>query len=128
MITARFLYVMIVEYERLLTMMLGRIIEKLGHRVCAYAASADESMDILERVSPDLVFLDIHLDGHEDGIQVGESLAKKGSAPFVYATAYTDADTRERAARSKPLAFVAKPVTLETVKELCDAVSEARAV
>lgn len=119
----RCLDVMIVEDERLISMMLSRIIQKLGHRVCACAASAKEALDTLERVTPDLVFLDINLEGPADGISVGETLAGERSVPFVYATAYTDAETKARAARSKPMAFLAKPVDMATVKTLCDALS-----
>jgi len=104
-------------------MMLSRMIQKLGHRVCTSATSAEEALVALERVSPDLVFLDINLEGAADGIAVGETLSGRFEVPFVYATAYTDAETKARADLSGPMAFIAKPIDLDTVKALCDTVS-----
>jgi len=117
------LNIMIVEDERIISMMLSRMVEKLGHHVCACVRKAPAAIESLDRVKPDLAFLDINLEGDEDGIAVGEVLHERLGIPFAYATAYTDVDTRARATKTAPVAFLAKPVDLESIKNICDTVS-----
>ncbi len=119
----RSLNIMIVEDERIISMMLTRMVERLGHHVCACVTSAPAAIEALDHITPDLAFLDINLEGEKDGIDVGTVLRDRLGIPFVYATAYTDADTKARAAATAPLAFLAKPIDLDSIKSLCDLVS-----
>ncbi|OHD19975.1 MAG: hypothetical protein A2Y38_21100 [Spirochaetes bacterium GWB1_59_5] len=123
MTESRSLNIMIVEDERIISMMLSRMVERLGHHVCACVTSAPAAIEALDRVIPDLAFLDINLEGEQDGIAVGIVLRERLGIPFVYATAYTDAETKARATATAPLAFLAKPIDLDSIKSLCDLVS-----
>lgn len=123
MVAPKILNIMIVEDERIISMMLSRMVEKLGHKVCSCVTSAVAAIESLDIVTPDLAILDINLEGGSDGIAVGIVLRERLGVPFVYATAYTDAETRERATATAPLAFLAKPLDLESIKNLCDLVS-----
>jgi len=117
------LNIMIVEDERIISMMLSRMVQRLGHQVCACVTSAPAAIEALDHVTPDLAFLDINLEGDMDGIDVGMVLRDRLGIPFVYATAYTDAETKARAAATAPLAFLPKPIDLDSIKTLCDLVS-----
>ena len=118
----RSLEVMIVEDERIISIMLCKMVEKLGHHICACAASASDALGYLEHGKPDIAFLDINLNGEEDGISVGKTLRDKHHVPFAYATAYTDPETRSRAMETLPVAFMAKPVDLESMRKACNVV------
>lgn len=122
MITTHCLDILIVEDERIISMMLCRMVERLGHNVCACVTSAQAAIESLDHTSPDLAFLDINLEGEKDGIDVGIVLRDRLGIPFVYATAYTDTETKARAAATAPLAFLAKPIDLDSIKSLCDLV------
>jgi hypothetical protein len=98
------------------------MIERLGHRVSACVPSADGAKAALERHTPDLAFLDIHLEGDGDGIEIGRILHDRLKVPFVYASAFTDPETREKAMTTSPLAFLSKPIGLEAVRQACDSV------
>jgi DNA-binding NtrC family response regulator len=117
---SRSLEVMIVEDERLISIMLCRMVEKLGHHVCACAASAADALGYLEHDRPDIAFLDIHLEGEEDGISIGKALHERHHVPFAYATAYADPETRSRAMETSPVAFMAKPVDIESLRKACN--------
>jgi CheY-like chemotaxis protein len=120
---SRSLEVMIVEDERLISIMLCRMVEKLGHHVCACVFSAAGALDYLEHDRPDIAFLDIHLEGDGDGISVGKALSEQHHVPFAYATAYTDPETRTRALETRPVAFMAKPVDIDALRKTCNMIS-----
>jgi two-component system, response regulator PdtaR len=114
---------MIVEDERLISHMLCKMVEKLGHHVCACVSNAADALGYLERSRPDIAFLDIHLEGDADGISIGRVLRERHEVPFVYASAYTDPATRSRAMETEPVAFIAKPIDIDSIRKACNSVS-----
>ncbi len=120
---ARSLNVLVVEDERIISISICRILEKLGHRVCACVPSGEEALDVLRDTRPDLAFLDIHLEGELTGIDVGEKLDGTDGPPFVYASAYSDRETMESAGKTHPYAFLPKPIGMDSIKQICDAVA-----
>lgn len=120
---SRNLEVMVLEDERLISIMLCRMVEKLGHHVCSCVFSAASALQYLEHDRPDIVLLDIHLEGDADGISVGKVLSEQYHIPFVYATAYTDPETRTRALETCPVAFMVKPVNFDALRKVCDSIS-----
>jgi len=116
------LEVLIVEDERIISMMMGVMVEKLGHRVCARVPSVDAALEILAHVHPDLAFLDIHLEGDSDGIDLGRILAIQFGIPFAFATAYADSETYKRAMDTRPVDFLQKPLAIEAIKRVCDTI------
>jgi CheY-like chemotaxis protein len=119
---SRSLEVMIVEDERLISYMLCKMIEKLGHHVCSCASNAADALGYLEHDRPDIAFLDINLDGGQDGISIGKVLNEQHHVPFAYATAYTDPETRSRAMETQPVAFMPKPVNLDALRIACNSI------
>ncbi len=114
--------VMIVEDEIIIQLATAHMVESLGHQVLARIQSAEDALERLERQTPDLILMDIHLDGPMDGIEAGAIIRDRWKVPLAYASAYTDGETLRRAAETEPVAFLAKPVTLENFRELFDQV------
>ena len=112
--------VLLVEDERLILMMLTRLITDLGHRVVAGLTSAEAAIEYLERGSADFVLLDIKLEGVKDGVDVGRAIRDKWNIPFAFATAFADRATRDRAEATKPLRILAKPIRREDLKDLLE--------
>ncbi len=116
------LEVLIVEDERIISLMMGVMVEKLGHRVCARVPSVVAALELLDRILPDLAFLDINLEGDRDGIALGNILGIQYGIPFAFATAYADAETYKRAMDTHPVDFLQKPLAIEAIKRVCDAI------
>jgi len=104
--------VLIVEDERLISLLLARMIEALGHEITGRVPSGEEAIAALEAEAerPDLVIMDIHLEGSMDGIEAARRIRERWNIPLAYASAYSDELTLERAASTSPLAFLQKPI------------------
>jgi len=111
---------MIVEDELIISLASARMVQKLGHRVLVQASSGEEAIARLEFLRPDLVFMDIHLEGSLDGIETGAIIRERWNVPIAYASAFTDDKTRRRAEETEPVGFMAKPLTLRTFKDFFD--------
>ncbi|MEI6874398.1 MAG: response regulator [Spirochaetota bacterium] len=110
--------VMIVEDERIISLAVSRMVEGLGHRVLATIPSAEEALERLELLRPDLVLMDIHLQGPMDGIDACVAIHERWDIPCVYTSAYTDEATKVRASATKPLAFLGKPLSISSFTEI----------
>jgi len=102
--------VVIVEDEGLIAADLRSRLEKVGYHVPAIAGTAGAALDAIREKSPDLVLMDIRLQGNVDGIQVAEKVRQDFDIPVVYLTAYEDRKTLERASLTQAFGYIKKPV------------------
>jgi len=102
--------IMIVEDDKVSALDIKAAVEKLGHRVCATVSSGEEALDTLKKLRPDLILMDIVLDGEIDGIEAVTAIMEVLDIPVIYVTAYTDEATRKRAEETSAAAFLSKPV------------------
>lgn len=101
--------IFIVEDERIIAIDLQRRLERLGYQVCGVAADGDEALSGIRRTKPDLVLMDILLQGPSDGIEIALLVKEDPGVPVIFLSAYTDARTLERAKTAEPLGFILKP-------------------
>ncbi|MBV8188588.1 MAG: response regulator [Alphaproteobacteria bacterium] len=114
--------VLIVEDEVLLCMVLEDALSFEGYAVVGVARSAAEAVELAVAQEPDLVLMDVHLLGGVDGIVAAAQILERTGIRCLMATAYTDEDTRRRAAPVRPLGWLAKPYDQEG---MLDAVARA---
>lgn len=110
--------VLVVEDERIISLALAAMLRGLGHRVAACVPSGEAALELLLHHTPDLVLLDIHLEGKLDGIATAQAMRERNGPPVVFTTAYTDSETLKRAMALEPLAFLAKPLAPHDIQKL----------
>jgi len=92
---------------------LARVIEwrltKLGHTICGSSNNGTEAIEKIQHLAPDLVLLDIELQGEMDGINIGEFLLSNTKIPFIYLTSHTEDEYLKRAKKTNPKGYIKKP-------------------
>ncbi len=101
--------VLIVEDEHIIARNIARYLEHMNYEVSGICSSADQVMDSVRQQRPDLVLMDIRIDGKEDGIVVAERLHDLHAIPVVYLSALLDDETVQRVKATQPFGFLAKP-------------------
>jgi CheY-like chemotaxis protein len=101
--------ILIVEDEVLIAMDLRRRLENLGYDVPAIAASADMALELAGCHTPDLILMDIRLQGGSDGIKTAAEVRRRLHIPVIFLTSHADAKTLERAKLSVPFGYIVKP-------------------
>jgi AmiR/NasT family two-component response regulator len=107
--------VLIVEDDTLVGMGLKANLERLGHTVVGQAATAAEAMALYLEHAPDVVLLDIRLNG-DDGIEVARQLLRERRSPMVIVSAYSDRELIERASAAGVFGYLIKPVNGEALQ------------
>jgi len=101
--------ILIVEDEAVVSLDISRRLEKMGYEVMGRLASGEEAIAAIQEERPDLVLMDINLQGEIDGIETATKLYKEHNLPVIYLTAYAGESTLERAKESKPYGYILKP-------------------
>lgn len=102
--------VMIVEDDRLVALDLETMLQSFGFHVCPTAHSAEDAIHLAQIHGPDVVLMDIRLEGELDGIHAAEVLSEKAALRVVYLTAHSDTSTLGRAKQTNPYGYLLKPV------------------
>lgn len=90
-----------------------------GYDVCSIARSVPIALTIIEKEKPDLVLLDIFLQGPLTGIDLARTLEKQ-NIPFVYLSANSNKDVLDAAKSTKPYGFLVKPFRKSDVLVMLD--------
>jgi two-component system, cell cycle sensor histidine kinase and response regulator CckA len=102
---------LIVEDQRLIALDLQQRVTLLGYTVVALASTGAEAIHQALAHRPDLVLMDIRLQGPMDGIEATALLRTHLDLPVVYLSASIDERTLARADATHPAGFLHKPVS-----------------
>lgn len=102
--------IVIVEDERIVAMSLQRQLAALGYQVIGNYPSGRAAIDSIAQRRPDLVLMDIRLEGDIDGIQATAEIHQRCNVPVVYLSAFSDTETLARAKVTEPFAYILKPI------------------
>ncbi|TIH17984.1 HD domain-containing protein [Marinifilum sp. JC120] len=101
--------IMIVEDEAIVSLDIQGRLKALGYHVAAVATSGEQAVQIIGKDHPDLILMDIMLEGDMDGIDTAAVINKEYHIPIIYLTAYADNDTLKRAKITEPFGYIIKP-------------------
>jgi len=101
--------VMIVEDESIVAMDIKNRLEHLGYIITAIVFSGEDAIIRIVETSPDIILMDIMLNGEIDGIEAAEYIHRRFDIPIIYLSAYADEKTLSRAKVTKPFGYILKP-------------------
>lgn len=109
MITSKCTKILIVEDERIVAVDLKNRLTKLDYQITGLAADSDKALTLINQDPPDIILMDIRIQGGLDGIETAALLQRTHSIPVIYLTAYSEQQTLNRAIATKPYGYLLKP-------------------
>lgn len=101
--------IMIVEDEAIVAMDIESRLAALGYAFAGRAASGEQALALAEAERPELVLMDIRLQGEMDGIDAAREIYQRFRIPVIFLTAYSEETTLERAKLAEPFGYILKP-------------------
>jgi PAS domain S-box-containing protein len=101
--------ILVVEDESTIAITIQDILKSFGYAVPAIARSGEEAVQKVAEIHPDLVLMDIRLEGSMDGVEAAGKIRSDFNIPVVYLTAHIDDNTVQRAAITGPFGYILKP-------------------
>ena len=101
--------VLIVEDEVLIAEDIKDMLLQFNYRVTDIAYTKAEAISALAAKRPDMVLLDINLEGNLEGISIAEVINRSYHIPFIYITSYANKSVLDQAKNTNPMGYIVKP-------------------
>lgn len=109
--------ILIVEDELIIALSMRKIIENLGFEVIDEVSEAHDAISTAHREKPDLIFMDIKIEGEMDGIDTTREIQKFSDVPIIFLTGNSDSKTQKKVQSVKSAGFLVKPITQPELKK-----------
>ena len=103
--------ILVVEDEWVVADQICSNLRAFGYTVSSTASTGEEAIRQVEADRPDLILMDIVLEGEMDGIESADRITLRFDIPVIYLTAYAKSEYIERAKHTKPFGYLVKPFT-----------------
>ncbi|MBP7950458.1 MAG: response regulator [Verrucomicrobiales bacterium] len=101
--------ILVVDDERIVAQDIMEVLLHMGCEVVGTALSGREAIDKAGALQPDLILMDITLQGEMDGVEAAAIIRRNLDIPCVFLTAYSDSKYLERAKLTMPAGYMVKP-------------------
>ncbi|MCP4264335.1 MAG: response regulator [Candidatus Brocadiaceae bacterium] len=112
--------IMIVEDEVPVARNLQSSLETLEYIITAIIPSGEQAILKIEEERPDLVIMDIVLQGEMDGIEAAGIINSKYDIPVIYHTTHLEKSVFERSKKTNPFGYITKPFKKEELEKIID--------
>lgn len=102
--------ILIVEDNELHAENISFLSSELGYEVIGLVDNAESCLQLLSETRPDLLLLDINIQGNTNGIELAEIIKKDYNIPLIFVTSLIDRETLQAAIKTQPEAYLNKPV------------------
>ena len=101
--------ILVAEDEAVVAMDIQCKLEDIGYSVIAVTRSGEEAVRTACELRPDLILMDINLQGDLDGIAAAACIQDRAQIPLIFLTALADTVTLDRAKMTEPMGYLIKP-------------------
>lgn len=116
--------ILLVEDYIIQSMGLWNLLEFWGYDMCEQVTSGEEAMMRAEQEKPDIVLMDINLDGEMNGIDAARQIKSRFGIPVIFTTSYSDDRTIEIAEAAELDGYFVKPLDLYKLRTVIDEIVE----
>lgn len=96
----------------IIALLIERMVKNLGHEVVSKVSSGEEAVAAALQDSPDIILMDIRLQGEMDGIEAMTKINEQKNIPVIYISGNTDKLYQEKISRGDYIDFLSKPITI----------------
>lgn len=107
----------IVEDNLILSLLYENYLKEMVFKTVGEIKSGEKAVELVKKYMPDIVIMDIMLEGEIDGIQAAEEIRKFSKAPIVFITGNSDSLHLEKAKKVGNTKFLRKPISEDKLKK-----------
>lgn len=107
----------IVEDNMILSVLYENYLKEMVFKTAGEVRDGDTAIQIVRKYRPDVIVMDIMLEGDMDGVQAANEIREFTSVPIIFITANSDDRIMKRAKRVPNSHFLVKPISEAKLKE-----------
>lgn len=112
--------VLIVEDDLILNLLYESYLERLGFETEGELVYGKTAIEATKKLEPDLIIMDITLEGEIDGIEAMLAIREFSDVPVIYVTGNSDPYHVERAKETDYIDYLSKPIEFDDLKKSID--------
>jgi PAS domain S-box-containing protein len=85
-------------------------LREIGHEMVGRCQTGRDALEMCRTHAPEVVLMDIHLEGDWDGIQTAEKITREFNIPVIFISSDTDSQVVGRAIESNSYGYLLKPI------------------
>lgn len=121
------LSIYIIEDEALYANQLMMLVDELDYDLAGMADNSDTALAEIGKLTPDLLLVDIKINGTMDGIELVSNITKAKEIPAIFITSFTDKETFDRAKAVNPYAYLSKPFNAHDLQRTIELAIQSKA-
>jgi two-component system, response regulator PdtaR len=102
--------ILVVEDQFLISEYLRIWIDVFGHDVVGVATTAIQAVQLAVELRPDIVLMDLRLEGRRDGVDAAREIFDLISTRIIYVTGSSELSIISRISDDHPFRIIAKPI------------------
>ncbi len=113
--------VLIVEDEYVGALSLADLLDLWGYDVCEIASTGEDAIAQADGAKPDIILMDVNLQGQIDGIRAAKEITGRSLVPVVFMTGYETEKIRQQLERlelSGQFHILSKPIDLGSLETI----------
>lgn len=114
----------IVEDNLIMSILYENYLQKMVFHTVGEIKDGKSAVELVRKYEPDVVIMDIKLQGNMDGITASEKIREFSDVPIIFITGNSDAESKERASKIDNSNFLVKPITEDKLKEAVNDIFE----
>ncbi|NQV19459.1 MAG: response regulator [Armatimonadetes bacterium] len=112
--------ILLVEDEDIIAQNMVIKLKKLGCKNTYTAKSGEQALRIIEEKHPDLIIVDIVLEGKMSGIELAQKVKNHNGIPVIFVTADSNEETINKAKLTSSFGYIIKPFRDKDLKIAID--------
>jgi CheY-like chemotaxis protein len=101
--------ILVVEDDKNVAAVLEARLESFGYHVCDIAATGLRAVKSAIQHRPDLILMDILLEGDMNGIEAADKIGKHFDVPVIFLSCLNDPEVLDSAVNTDPYGYIVKP-------------------
>ncbi len=114
--------VLLVDDEEIILADLAHTLCKQGYEIAGTAASGREAIEAAAVNKPDLVLMDVRLQGNTDGVEAARQIRQTSDVPILFVTAHARVLALEMAELPGRYGWIAKPFSPSQLRETIESI------
>ncbi len=107
--------ILIVEDDQATSELLSLMLASYGYAVTGIVTTGDRAIKTAIKAKPDLILMDIRLNGDIDGIMAFKEIRKVSQVPIIFISTFTNQEVMKRAMECNASGYLVKPFKKEAL-------------
>ncbi len=112
--------ILVIEDEELNYAVLKKYLQKLDYQVCEQVFSGEEALEVVKQESPDMILMDVSLEGEMDGFQTAKSINNIHNIPIIFVSAEVNPERIKKAELPFSYGYLVKPINFGTLQSMIE--------